>query len=268
MLFYSNRKRRYYDDARARATAMRNNPTQAEAKMYRILHSVVSMYPEHKFYRQSVKFSKLGYYILDFYCPTLNLGIEVDGSIHDNREKYDENRDAILANNNIQVFRFSNYDVLYDAQSVASRLCEIVEEKASSRGFIAAPSYRTDTGLIVREKTNSKSNCFIATAAYGTPMAQEINILRQFRDTSLESNLLGRNLVTVYYNISPPIAKIIVRNKKMREFVRFFLTPIVRFFESRKKYTQHSIPSPSSKSSSETKPTATEPKFRKRPSIN
>ena len=213
---------------------MRNNPTQAEAKMYKILYSeVVSRYPEHKFYRQSVKCSKRGYYILDFYCPTLNLGIEVDGSIHDNRERYDEHRDAILANKNVQVFRFSNDDVLYDHQSVASRLCKIVQEKASNRGFIAAPSYRTNTSLIIQEKTNSKSNCFIATAAYGTPLGQEINALRRFRDLSLEPNLIGRYLVTFYYKVSPPLAAVIARSKKMKAFVRLSLKPIVSFLKSR-----------------------------------
>ena len=59
---------------------MRNNPTTAETKMYNILYSsVVPRFPDHKFYRQSVKFG----YILDFYCPTLHLGIEVDGGVHD-----------------------------------------------------------------------------------------------------------------------------------------------------------------------------------------
>ncbi len=75
MSFYG--RRRYYrrsDPAKfEKAVEMRNNPTRAEAKMYSILYSdVVPKFPEHKFYRQSVKFG----YILDFYCPTLHLGIE------------------------------------------------------------------------------------------------------------------------------------------------------------------------------------------------
>lgn len=223
-----------YDDACARATEMRNNPTPAEAKMYRILYSdVVPKYPEHKFYRQSVKFSRHRYYILDFYCPTLHLGIEVDGSIHDNRENYDENRDAVLGRKNIQVFRFSNSDVLDNPQNVATRLCQIVQEKASRGWFIEAPVYRATTGQIIQEKTNSNSSCFIATAAYGTPMAQEINTLKRFRDLSLESNLIGRRLVTLYYNTSPPLASVIARSGKMKAFVRLSLKPIIRFFESR-----------------------------------
>jgi len=234
------RRRRYYrsnprifDDARARATEMRNNPTRAEAKMYDILYSeVVPKYPEHIFYRQSVKFSRYGYYILDFYCPTLYLGIEVDGSIHDERERYDEHRDAVLGQKNIQVFHFSNSDVLNNPQSVATRLCQIVQEKNNHRGFIAPPAYRTTTGQIVQEKTN-KPYCFIATAAYGTPMAQEINTLRQFRDSRMEPNLIGKHLVTLYYNTSPPLATVIARSKKMKAFVRLSLKPIIRLFESR-----------------------------------
>ena len=233
MLYYS-RRRRYYNEARARATEMRNNPTRAEAKMYDILYSqVVSKYPEHIFYRQSAKFSKYMYYILDFYCPTLNLGIEVDGSTHNDRETYDEHRDAVLGRKNIQVFRFSNHDVLYDPQGVATRLCQIVQEKATHRGFISAPSYTTTSGQTVQEKTNRNSKCFIATAAYGTPMAREINILRRFRDQEMEPNRIGKHLVTLYYETSPFLASVIARSKNMQAFVRTGLKPIIRIFDEK-----------------------------------
>ncbi|MCW4018324.1 MAG: hypothetical protein NWF00_06560 [Candidatus Bathyarchaeota archaeon] len=77
---------------------------------------------------------------------------------------------------------------------------------------------------------STSSNCFIATAAYGTPMAPEINILRQFRDLKMSPNLIGKYFIILYYFLSPPIARIISRNNDMRALVRFSLKPIVRLF--------------------------------------
>ena len=205
---------------------MRNNPTRAEARMYEILYSeVVPKYPEHKFYRQSVQFG----YILDFYCPTLRLGLEVDGSVHDGKERYDSHRDGVLARKKIQVFRFGNSDVLYDPHGVATRLCQIVQEKANYRGFIAVPAYKTTKGQIAQEKTNS--NCFIATAAYGTTTAEKLDLLRKFRDVKLESNFVARKIVDLYYFVSPPVANVIARNKELRAFVRECLNPIINFLK-------------------------------------
>lgn len=73
--------------------------------------------------------------------------------------------------------------------------------------------------------------CFIATAAYGTPLASEINVLRKFRDSYLIHRDWGRGLVSVYYTLSPPIAKIIKRSERMKKLVRKILVPLVSFFK-------------------------------------
>ena len=69
--------------------------------------------------------------------------------------------------------------------------------------------------------------CFIATAAYGTPMAEEIQILREFRDEYLLTNPLGRALVDIYYRVSPPIAKFITEHPRLKPIVRLGLLPAV-----------------------------------------
>jgi len=71
--------------------------------------------------------------------------------------------------------------------------------------------------------------CFIATAAYGTDTAQELDILREFRDAVLLPNNLGARLVSFYYKTSPPIANFISQNEVLRTVVRVgFVDPIVR----------------------------------------
>ena len=62
--------------------------------------------------------------------------------------------------------------------------------------------------------------CFIATAAYGTPMAKEVDLLRQFRDELLLSNPGGRAFVAAYYKLSPPIAEFISHHHLLRTVVR------------------------------------------------
>jgi alpha-tubulin suppressor-like RCC1 family protein len=71
------------------------------------------------------------------------------------------------------------------------------------------------------------SGCFIATAAYGTPMAEEIDILRRFRDEYLLTNPLGQGLVNIYYKVSPPVAEFITEHPGLKPVVRAALLPAV-----------------------------------------
>jgi alpha-tubulin suppressor-like RCC1 family protein len=69
--------------------------------------------------------------------------------------------------------------------------------------------------------------CFIATAAYGTPTAGEIQILRKFRDQYLLTNPLGQTLVDLYYRVSPAIAGFITEHPVLKPVVRAGLAPTV-----------------------------------------
>ncbi|HJH25705.1 MAG TPA: hypothetical protein C5S37_02790 [Methanophagales archaeon] len=74
------------------------------------------------------------------------------------------------------------------------------------------------------------SPCFIATAAYGTPVHEDINILRKFRNEVLSTNTPGNALVETYYSTSPPIANALAANSGLRASVRILLlTPLVYF---------------------------------------
>jgi len=71
--------------------------------------------------------------------------------------------------------------------------------------------------------------CAIATAAYGTGTAKEIDILREFRDAVLLPNSLGAKFVSFYYKTSPPIANFISQHEVLRTAVRVgFVDPIVK----------------------------------------
>jgi hypothetical protein len=74
---------------------------------------------------------------------------------------------------------------------------------------------------------SGSSNCFIATAAYGSAMEPRVQLLRSFRDAYLVSNSAGRWLVAQYYRFSPPIADIIRHHETLRAVVRLLLAPML-----------------------------------------
>jgi len=70
------------------------------------------------------------------------------------------------------------------------------------------------------EASNSMTQCFIATAAYGTEAAAEIDVLRAFRDEVLLESTVGSQLVEWYYQTSPPVADFISENSLLMTIVR------------------------------------------------
>ncbi|MCJ7580438.1 MAG: hypothetical protein MUP98_07870 [Candidatus Aminicenantes bacterium] len=69
--------------------------------------------------------------------------------------------------------------------------------------------------------------CFIATAAFGSPLHPYVRTLQDFRDKYLMSNRSGRRLVKLYYKYSPKIAELITNHNALRTVVRIWLVPIV-----------------------------------------
>lgn len=93
-----------------------------------------------------------------------------------------------------------------------ARIQEIQEEQAAGEEFL---NFLFD-------------ECFIATAAYGTRTAVEIDVLRNFRDDVLMQSPAGRDLVGFYYAATPPLADFIARHESLRTIVReCIVDPIV-----------------------------------------
>jgi len=70
-------------------------------------------------------------------------------------------------------------------------------------------------------------DCFVATAAFGSPLVPQVQLLREFRDYYLLPNVAGRAFVALYYTLSPPLAKLIANSEALRAIARVALTPLI-----------------------------------------
>jgi very-short-patch-repair endonuclease len=105
---------------KSRRKELRNGSTPAEIQLWSMLkHSNLGGY---KFRRQHSVES----YILDFYCPSEKLAVELDGDSHftDDAIEYDCVRTTYLNALNIKVVRFLNTDVYDNLNVVCERILE------------------------------------------------------------------------------------------------------------------------------------------------
>ena len=105
-----------------RAIELRKKATWAETLAWRILRNRGCL--GLKFRRQQVLYG----FIVDFYCAELRLAIEIDGSIHDDSERrnQDKFRDLALVHRRIRVVRIKNQEIS------RQRLVEVIQEFRSA----------------------------------------------------------------------------------------------------------------------------------------
>jgi very-short-patch-repair endonuclease len=80
----------------------------------------------YQFYRQK----PIGNYIVDFYCPSAKMVIEVDGSQHFYKDglEHDKERDAYINSLGLTVLRFTNIEVLTNMQGVFDKIIDNMNE--------------------------------------------------------------------------------------------------------------------------------------------
>ena len=95
-----------------RAKELRQKMTPAEKILWE--HLRAKRFQGLKFRRQQI----IAEFIVDFYCHSLGLIIEVDGKIHDRQKEQDLERELILKAQGLQIIRFSNQQIIEDIESV------------------------------------------------------------------------------------------------------------------------------------------------------
>lgn len=102
----------------------RVNSTPAESALWEELRN--KKLKGYKFRRQH----PVGLFILDFYCHTAKLAIEIDGEYHLEQEQqiYDRARTELLNQAGIKELRFSNQDILTNLSSALETITQILEK--------------------------------------------------------------------------------------------------------------------------------------------
>ena len=90
---------------RKKSQELRKNMTEQERHLW---YEFLKEYPVI-FKRQKV----IGKYIVDFYCPSKQIVVEIDGTQHflDGGKAKDQERDAYLRSSGLTVLRYSNYEI-------------------------------------------------------------------------------------------------------------------------------------------------------------
>jgi len=120
-----------YDDIALYARNLRKNPTPSEKRLWEVLRR--KSRSGFKFLRQHPVFYRIDkdwieYYIADFYCAKLQLIIEADGKIHDDKKERDHDRDAKLLSKGIKVIRIQN-EALADMNLTINLISRIIMDR-------------------------------------------------------------------------------------------------------------------------------------------
>ena len=104
------------------ARRFRKEQTTAEELLWEVLRD--RQLDGIKFRRQH----PMARFILDFYCSSARLVIELDGAVHDLQQERDEARTSALEGRGLRVIRFRNEEVFDALPSVLERILAAVEQ--------------------------------------------------------------------------------------------------------------------------------------------
>ena len=105
------------------ARRLRNEMTEEEKRLWR--HLRANRLDGIHFRRQQI----IDGFIVDFYCHSVGLVIEVDGEVHENQVAYDAQRDAILRARGLRVLRISNDQIRTNLDSVLELIRASMEDR-------------------------------------------------------------------------------------------------------------------------------------------
>ncbi len=112
-------------------------------------------------------------------------------------------------------------------------LAGLLPETDYSIGIRAFDDCRNTSALAIVNVTTSDRPvsevdwCFVATAAYGTTMANDVEMLRRFRDALMKRTIFGELAIETYYTFGPALAGVVGESELLRAFARELLAPLV-----------------------------------------
>ena len=108
------------------ARQLRKEQTETEKTVWQLLRDrKCSVF---KFRRQHV----IEGFVVDFYCHTYNLAIEIDGGVHDKQKEYDEIREDMLKQKNVSIIRIKAWQIVKDKNIVVQKINNFITKNAPS----------------------------------------------------------------------------------------------------------------------------------------
>ena len=134
-----------------RAKELRQNMTPAEKILWEYLRA--KRFNNLKFRRQQI----IEGFIVDFYCHSLGLVIEIDGKIHEKQIEYDRDRDKILSAKDLHILRFTNEQVIESIESVLNTIFEKIEDMEDLRDLkLAKAESKNEPDISLEEVKRSQ----------------------------------------------------------------------------------------------------------------
>lgn len=132
--------------------------------------------------------------------------------IYDTHEKYKDRQQAAGK----QLSAFIQYSPIYpEIIKKAEAFAKSAKNPQIVKGFI-------------REATQQRPKCFIATSTFGDPFCEPVVYLRIFRDYFLINHRVGRLLISLYYQLSPAIADKIEQSIALKTISSFLLRCLIK----------------------------------------
>ena len=152
---------------------------------------------------------------------------EATGSTIINIKAFKKTVITILQNENEEYRSNTAYDPPETVTSSVVEETDSVDEEEKSETTEAGSMQITG----VEEEQSEGGGCLIATATYGSEMAQQVQLLREIRDDKLLSTSSGSSFMSgfnsLYYSFSPIIADLERENPMFREVVKITITPLL-----------------------------------------
>lgn len=132
--------------------------------------------------------------------------------IYDTNDKYNERQQTAGK----QLAAFIQYSPIYP---------DIIKK---AEAFLKSAKHPGNVKAFIKEATQQRPRCFIATSTYGDPFCAEVVYLRLFRDYFLRRHILGRMFIQIYYHLSPPLAALIESNSRLQKSSNRLLGALIK----------------------------------------
>jgi len=122
-------------------------------------------------------------------------------------------------------------ELIIEAGKEAGKVIVDTAGNVVEKGVIVSEVVTEKTSEGIKEIQEKGGGCLIATAAYGTELAPQVQFLREIRDSTVMSTTSGAAFMTgfnqLYYSFSPTVADMERENPAFQEAVKVFITPMI-----------------------------------------